>query len=205
MYSLIDLATLLTGGLLTALVLRYEHSLSNPAFNLPASNEELAPLTQAEGGQSAVSHSTKEAIDARVPVPQDRPRFSKPLFYTLLAALFAIHVPSILLSGLLACKSHHLDSATANPILIGTAKMIVLIPSQFWTILVHPLLVGVACLVRKDGAALWRYHEVVVKPLAPAPAPTPAPAAEEAPKQPEEKVEFQDSEGFISKEIPYEA
>lgn len=189
---------------MTALVLRYEHSISEPALALPASDEEIAPLTQVEGGSSTASFSIKEAVAARVPIPHDRPQFSKPLFYVLLAGLFIVHVPGIILSVLLANEWALLDSSL-HPILNAVAKLIVSFPNQIWTIALHPFLVGVACLVRKDGVALWRYHEVIAKPLAPAPAPT----EENEPKVPtqmEEQAESKlvDSDGFFTKEIPYD-
>jgi len=183
-------AGFIVGGLLTALVLRYEHSISNAVFDLPTSdNKEATPLNQAEGGLPVVSYSTKDAVTTRVPIPRNRPQFAKPLFYILITAIFLVHVPGIFLSALLVWKPDSFDSIN-YPMLSHAVKMNVVLPSQIRTIVLHPFLVGIACLVRKDGGALWRYHEEVVKPLVPAPAPI-AEEAAQFPNATEEKAASQ--------------
>lgn len=57
-----------------------------------------------------------------------------------------------------------------HPVLSATARLFLALPGRIWTIALLPALVGVACLVRKDGGELWRYHEVLMKPLVAAPA-----------------------------------
>lgn len=131
---------------MTALVLRYEHRSSKPEASFHTSENE------------------KPAQPARVPSANDRPRFAKPLFYTLLTGIFLVHVPGIVLSALLTYRSLSPDS-TMHPMLRAAATISLLYPNQAWVIVLHPLLLGIACIVRKDGGALWGYTEA---PLAPA-------------------------------------
>lgn len=151
---------------MTALVLRYEHSASTPASESQTpKDEELAPLVQTEGPAGPISYSVKEAIAARVTIPYDRPQFAKPLFHIVLAGVFAIHIPSIFFSTPFSVDSGFLDTKK-YPILAGVAWFSLILPAQTWTIALLPAIIGIACFVRKDGGALWRYYEVQIKPLA---------------------------------------
>lgn len=156
------------GCLLTALVLAYELSISKPASDLHTSeNEKPSLLVQMEGGPPAVADSVEDAVAARGLIPHDLPPFAKPLFYTLLTGTFVSHIPGIVLSTLLAYKSPVLDS-TLHPALNNATKIILSFPGQTLAILLNPFLVGVACLVRTDGAALWRYRATLAEPFVPA-------------------------------------
>lgn len=203
MHCITDLTILSLGGLFTAFALRYEHSFSKHKFDLHASeNEKPAPLAQMEEGVPATTYSIEEAFAARVPIPRDRPRFAKPLFHILLIGIFVVHIPGIVLSALLTYELVLLDS-TLHPTLNAATKAILSFPSQTWAIILHPFLVGIACLVRKDGAALWRYHEMIAKPLEPAQAQTVD--VTKSPTKAEKQVQTQlvDSDEYITKENLY--
>lgn len=156
------------GGLLTALVLRYEYTISEPSIGLPVSEDsELAPSAELEDvlPTTASGHSLKEAIASRVAISSVHPRFPKPLFHILLAGIFAGHVPPIVLSALLVHRPALFDKVT-HPVFSNTAKIIISHPRTTWTIMWLPFLMGIACLTREDGGALWKYHEVLAHPLA---------------------------------------
>lgn len=146
-----------------------------------------------EGELPAATDSVKETSTTDVFLSHDHSRFPKPLFYTLLTGVFVLHIPGIVLSTLIAYESLSLNS-TAHPMLSGAVKIILSFPSQTWAVVLHPILVGIACIVRKDGTALWRYHE---EPLSPAP-------TEIVEEKAEQKVqtELLDSDHDITTEIP---
>jgi hypothetical protein len=105
---------------------------------------------------------TKEAaFAARVPVMQERPQFSRPLFYTLIFLSFLVHIPA---TSLMLCAETWTRVLDHLPALARAAELLVLFPAQLWAAFVLPTAVGIACLLRSDGAQLWRYSELWARP-----------------------------------------
>jgi len=148
-------------GVLIALVLRYEHSISDP------SNQPRAEKTPPAGSTRTVRVFTKEgAFISRVRIAEESPEFPRPLFRTLLFLCFLVHVPTV---GLALCSG---TSARVWDCLPAWARLgagfMGTFPAQLWTAFVVPAAVGLACLLRADGARLWRYSELWVQPTLPA-------------------------------------
>lgn len=116
-------------------------------------------------------YSPAEALEARVIITKDYPVFPKPLFYTLLAGVFAVHIPAIVFSTPFVQSAYpNLFNGAAYHVLSRIVWVSLLLPGEMWTAVVCPVIVVAACLIRKDGGKLWRYQEVLTKPLELSPA-----------------------------------
>lgn len=147
-------------GILTALILRYEYSISSTASELEVEQSLIAP------SPSASIVSATEAKALRVPVPKSHVSFPAPLFHSTLLVTFLVHIPSIVLSTqALAWVRTSTDVPVGYRI---AAHALVVLPAQVWMIVALPLTIGVAALVRKDGKALWSYWETALTKTKPA-------------------------------------
>lgn len=147
-------------GILTALILRYEYSISSVASELEVEQSLLAP----SASPSIVSAADAKAL--RVPIPKSHASFPAPLFHSTLFVTFLVHIPSIVLS-----TSALTWVRTSPEVPIGlriAAHSLVVLPAQLWMIVALPLTVGVAVLIRKDGKALWSYWETALTKTEPA-------------------------------------
>lgn len=106
---------------------------------------------------------TKEAaFAARVSVMRERPQFRRPLFRTLIFLSFLVHV---LPAALVLCTEVWTRTMDYLPMWARVgAELPVLLPAQLWAAFVLPAAVGFSCLLRADGAELWQYSEVWVRP-----------------------------------------
>jgi len=148
-----------SAGVLTALILRYEHSISDSSDQPPPAIEN-PPLV---GSTVTLRGFPREAaFGARVTVAGDRPEFPRPLFRTLMFLSFLVHAPAaslVLGPELWAPMLEHV------PVWARTCgELVVIFPAQLWAAFVLPIAVGVACLLRADGAQLWRYTELWIRP-----------------------------------------
>ena len=100
---------------------------------------------------------------SRVRIAGENPEFPRPLFRTLLFLGFLVHVPTVGLA-LRAGTSTRVWDCLPAWVRLGA----VIFPPQLWTAFVVPAAVGIACLLRADGARLWRYSELWVQPALPA-------------------------------------
>lgn len=150
-------------GVLTALVLRYEHSISDPSNQPSPTVEKTSPA----GSARTISVFTKEgAFMSRVRIAEESPEFPRPLFHTLLFLSFLVHVPTV---GLALCAGASARVWDCLPAWVRLgAGFMVIFPAQLWTAFMVPAAVGFACLLRADGARLWRYSEIWVQPALPA-------------------------------------
>jgi len=150
-------------GVLTALVLRYEHSISDPSNQSSPTAEKTPP---ADSTRTIRVFTKQGAFMSRVRIAEETPEFPRPLFRTLLFLSFLVHVPTV---GLALCAgtSAHVWDCLPAWVRLGAGFMVIF-PAQLWTAFVVPAAVGLACLLRADGARLWRYSEIWVQPALPA-------------------------------------
>lgn len=147
-----------TSGLLSALVLRYEWSISEDSYTLLAG--EHSPLI---GSSKVKALSAEDANAVRVPVPHGRPSFRAPMFHTLMAFTFLTYVPAIVLS--LPSAVWIRASDTYPDWVQVIAQLIVYLPPAYWSLMFFPVVMGVMLLVRGDRRALWNYAELQVVTL----------------------------------------
>lgn len=161
---------------MTALILRYEHSIHESTEAPQTTNLAPPPIATLATKELSAASTHEWTIAPREPVPQDHLRFQKPLFYTLLLATACVHIPAILLS--LPFATWMRASKDVPLWLRVTAQVVLMVPAQFWTLIVLPPIVFIACKVRSDGDALWRYSEMLFRLIDEAVEPGAAEAAE---------------------------
>lgn len=147
-----------TSGLLSALVLRYEWSISEDSYTLLTG--EHSPLI---GSSKVKALSVEDAKAVRVPVPHGRPAFRAPMFHTLIAFTFLVYVPAIILSSPSALWIRASD--TYPDWVRVLAQLVVSLPPAYWSLMLYPVVMGAMVLVRSDRSKLWNYTEVHVVTL----------------------------------------
>jgi len=149
-------------GLIIALVLRYEWSVSEAAKGIPALEMEF-PETEGEIKLEETATSPLSQLPTAPQfscnVPRKLPSFSAPLFNLSLGALILVHIPAVLLSQ---PRYSSLYTEPSDEISINLRMVLAVLanmPPQLWGVVLIPVIVGFAAKIRGDGGALWRYSE----------------------------------------------
>lgn len=107
--------------------------------------------------------SAEEASLIRAPIPQDHPRFSAPLFHTILAFAFLVHVPAIFLN--VPVTEHFMIPADGSDELLALRKVLRTFPGQTWALAIIPVALALASVLRADRRKALGYSEVWAKKL----------------------------------------
>lgn len=156
-----------------ALVLRYEHRISPRSIihssgitvvsqetgrSKPLTAATFDSLDAAKGAVKALASDTRISVLTRKTIPS----FPAPLFHTLLATCFLLHVSALILSvpryARFLSPDAHATSSWSNIVRVAL-MLLAIIPPNLWGLIVIPAVVGLATLVRHDGTELWKYSE----------------------------------------------